>query len=70
VGSGMLAAVALVAVLLWGLIAGKPAQKEPSEPSEQNKSLGQRLIPYAIPATLATWLVVGGQFTIKWMASS
>ena len=67
IGSGLIAAISLLALLAWGLISGKSAAKGGPE---EAPSAARRLIPYALPATVSAWLVLGGMFTLKWIASS
>lgn len=67
IGSGLIAAISLVVVAVWSLAVGSP---EPKEGEKKESSLARRKIPYAIPATISAWLVLGGLFTLKWVAMS
>lgn len=67
IGSGLIAAISLAVVFVWSLIAGS-AQADDEE--KQQSLANRRLIPYAIPATISAWLVLGGLFTLKWVAAT
>lgn len=67
IGSGLVAAISLVVVAVWGLAFGSP---EPKEGEKRGSTLANRVVPYAIPATISAWLVLGGLFTLKWVAMS
>ncbi len=67
IGSGLVAAISLAVVFIWSLFAGS----SPSDDEEkQQTTSGRQKIPYAIPATISAWLVLGGLFTLKWVAMS
>lgn len=67
IGSGLIAAISLPVMFFWGLLAGSAQAND----EEKHQKLGtRRLIPYAIPATISAWLVLGGLFTLKWVATS
>lgn len=60
IGSGLIAAVSMVVLMGWNLLATKQSKSE----SGDNQSAGRRLIPYAIPATISAWLVLGSLFWV------
>lgn len=65
IGSGLVAAISMAVVFVWSTFApaGQPNQGDTESLSEKRHK-----IPYAIPATISTWLVLGGLFAMKWAA--
>ncbi|WP_144974751.1 A24 family peptidase [Bremerella volcania] len=67
IGSGLIAAISLAVVFIWSLFAGSA---QANDVKKHQTLADRRLIPYAIPATISAWLVLGGLFTLKWVATT
>ena len=63
IGSGLIAAISMIGVLAWGWINTSQMKSQ----DKNSKSAGRRLIPYAVPATISAWLVLGSLF---WVATT
>ncbi|MEX0794169.1 MAG: A24 family peptidase [Pirellulaceae bacterium] len=71
IGSAVVAVLGIICMFTWSLVTR--ASQEPTEeeieigtPREQADAARMR-IPYALPATVSAWVVLGLVYTAKWM---
>lgn len=73
IGSGLIAAIGMVLMIIWGFFSPpseRSLQSDGKKKLDEEKKVGRQLIPYAVYASVSAWIVVGGTFTLKWMATS
>lgn len=69
VGSALIAFLSIIGVFTWNLVtrAARPETGEEIGSRGDQVSAAQRRIPYALPATVSAWIVLGLVVTAKWM---